>query len=86
MNKGLSDFIDTAMSSDSDLIQRGPIHGKKATHTGMITSNEAGKRRVDLVKSGKYWKTLGGTKFDQRGVAFGLTTERLQIGSIKELK
>lgn len=32
MNKGLSDFIDTAMSSDSDLIQRGPIHGKNATH------------------------------------------------------
>lgn len=59
---------------------------KQATHTGMITSNEAGKRRVELIKSGKYWKTLEGTKFDHRGVPFGLSTERLQIGSIKEIK
>lgn len=55
------------------------------THTGMVDSNKTGRRRVPLVKSGKYWKSEE-YKFDHNGHAFGSFGATLKLSSIKEIK
>lgn len=55
------------------------------THTGIVDSNKTGRRRIPLMKSGKYWKSEE-HKFDHNGNAFGPYDARLKLDSIKEIK
>lgn len=59
---------------------------KVFTHTGMTESNQEGKRRTPLFKSGKYWVSASGRKFDHKGHCFGPFSDTLNLKSIKPIK
>lgn len=54
------------------------------THTGMVETITAGKKRIPLMKSGKYWKSEE-HKFDHNGNSFGSSYAKLHPKTIKPI-
>ena len=54
------------------------------THTGMVETITAGKKRIPLMKSGKYWKSEN-YKFDHNGNSFGSFYAKLHLKTIKPI-
>ncbi|SCO64736.1 hypothetical protein R41_240 [Klebsiella phage R4_1] len=54
------------------------------THTGMVETITAGKKRIPLMKSGKYWKSEE-HKFDHNGNSFGSSYAKLYLKTIKPI-
>lgn len=62
------------------------MNKEKYTHSGMVETVHEGKRRTPLYKSGTYWVSENGLKFDHNGNSFGSTWARLNLKSIKSIK